>query len=138
MNVPGEPLDLNEPWLSIRWNAQLRCVHVEFKAFATGAEFRLGAVAIVDAIRINRTPALITDNRLLDVVTSQDQLWIRDTWTPLAVKAGLKRIAVVLSQNGLGKSGSQAILSQTGNATFNTQTFGSVEGALAWVKDRNH
>jgi len=46
-------------------------------------------VRILDAIRAINAASLISDNRRLEGVTAQDQLWIRDTWTSLAVASGL-------------------------------------------------
>jgi hypothetical protein len=59
--------------------------------------------------------------------------WIRDTWTPLAVAAGLERIAVVLASRGLGKFASEAVLSQIGKTAFATRTFATVSEAMEWV-----
>jgi hypothetical protein len=128
----------NEPWLSIRWNSELRCVHAEYKAFATSAEFRSGTMAILEAIRAKRSAALVSDNRRLELVTSDDQSWVRDTWTPEAAQAGLQRIAVVLPHHGLGKFASQAILSQMSEAIFTTKTFSSPDDAMAWVGEHNN
>lgn len=66
-------------------------------------------------------------------MSDQDQLWIRDTWTPLAVGAGLTRIAVVVPQRGLGKIATEQILSQVGMKAFSTRTFTTVSEAMEWV-----
>jgi|SRR6267378_4191878 len=123
----------DEPWLTISWDSKHRCVYAEFKAFATSSEFRTGTLAILEAIRTNKAEALVSDNRRLELVTSEDQLWIRDTWTPIAVEAGLRRIAVVLADRGLGKFASETILSEMGDKTFATRTFSSLDEALRWV-----
>jgi hypothetical protein len=60
---------------------------------------------------------------------------IRDTWTPLAVGVGLKRIAVVLSSRGLGKIASEEVLSQIGKTAFVTRTFGTISEAIEWAVD---
>jgi hypothetical protein len=90
---------------------------------------------IVDTIRAHNSGLLISDNRRLEGVADQDQLWIRDTWTPLAVDAGLKRIAVVVAHRGLGKIASEEILSQVGMKVFATRTFTTVSEATEWVSE---
>ena len=90
---------------------------------------------IIDAIRDRHAASFVSDNRRLESVTNEDQLWIRDTWTPLAVAVGLKRIAVVLARRGLGKIASEAVLSQIGKTAFVTRTFGTPPEAIEWVVD---
>ena len=131
---PGDTY-LNERWLSIQWDAEYRCVHAEFKAFANSAEFRAGSMKILEAIKDKRSTSLVVDNRRLEGVATEDQLWLRDTWVPLAVAAGLQRIAVVVAHHGLGRIATEQILSQIGQTTFATRTFTTVSEATEWVSD---
>ena len=124
---------LDEPWLSIIWDLQRACVYAKFKAFANSAEFRAGTLKILDAIRERHAGSLISDNRKLEGVAVEDQLWLRDTWVPLAVAAGIKRIAVVLAPYGLGKIASEEIISQIGETKFAMSTFESLSEATKWV-----
>jgi hypothetical protein len=90
---------------------------------------------ILEAIRATGAASLVSDNRRLEGVTDQDQLWIRDTWTPLAVDSGLTRIAVVVPQRGLGRIATEQILSQVGMKAFSTRTFSTVSEAMEWVAE---
>jgi hypothetical protein len=92
-------------------------------------------MAILDAIRERKAASLVSDNRRLEGVADQDQLWLRDTWMPQAVAAGVKRIAVVLPQHGLGKLASEDIISRFGNTEFVTRTFGDVSEATEWASE---
>lgn len=125
----------DDPWLSIQWDGAHRCVYAEWRGFANSLEFRASMLKIVDALRDHSTGLLVSDNRRLEGVADQDQLWIRDTWTPLAVAAGLRRIGVVLAQRGLGKIATQEILSQVGMKVFATRTFSTVSEATEWVSE---
>ena len=134
MSTPlSDAVYLDEPWLSIIWDRDLTCVYAKFKAFANSAEFRAGVMRILDAIKDKQAPFLISDNRKLEGVALEDQLWIRDTWVPQAVAAGIKRIAVVLASQGLGKIASEDIISQFEETTFVTRTFESLPDAMKWV-----
>ncbi len=123
------------PWLSIERDSARGCVYAEWKGFATSVEFRASMVRIADAIRASQVASLVSDNRRLEGVGEPDQLWIRDTWVPLAVAAGLKRIAVVLPHRGLGRIASEEILSQVGMTVFATRTFTTVSEATEWVTE---
>lgn len=133
-STTGEVLG-DEPWLSIRWDGPHRCVYAEWKGFANSVEFRASTTAIIDAIRKQNAAALVSDNRRLEGVTDQDQLWLRDTWMPLAVAAGVKRIAVVLPRHGLGKVASEDIISRFGNTVFVTRTFSDPSEATEWASE---
>ena len=125
----------DEPWLSVQADRESRCVYAEWKGFANSGEFRAGTTRILDAIRDIGAASLISDNRRFEGVTPQDQLWIRDTWTPQAVASGLARIAVVVAQRGLGKIATEQILSQVGMRAFSTRTFTTVSEAMEWAAE---
>ena len=125
----------DEPWLSVQGYRNSRCVYAEWRGFANSAEFRASTMRILEAIRSIGASALVSDNRRLEGVTDQDQLWIRDTWTPLAVDSGLTRIAVVVPHSGLGKIASEQILTQVGMKAFSTRTFTTVSEAMEWVAE---
>jgi len=128
-----EDLYLDEPWLSVRWDHDHNCVHSEWKGFANTLEFRRGTMRTLDAIRDRQADSLVSDTRRLEVVVNEDQLWMRDTWVPMAVAAGLKRIALVVAHHGLGKFAVQEIVTQVGPTAFVTRTFDTLPEALEWV-----
>jgi hypothetical protein len=128
---------LDKPWVRTWWDEAHKCVHAEFKSFVNNADFRSCTLGIVDAIKDVSSDSLISDNRRLEGVTVEDQLWLRDTWTPLAVDAGLRRIAVVLARQGMGKIASEAIIGRFGDRTFLTRTFDSIDAAQKWIGERS-
>lgn len=123
----------DEPWLSVQGDRDSRCVYAEWRGFANSSEFRASTMRILEAIKSIGAAALVSDHRRLEGVTEQDQLWIRDTWTPLVVNSGLKRIAIVVPQRGLGKIASEQILSQVGMRVFSTRMFTTVSEAMEWA-----
>jgi hypothetical protein len=125
----------DDPWLSIEWDAANGCVYSEWRGFANSNEFRASLLKIIDALRVHNSGLLVSDNRRLEGVAETDQLWIRDTWTPLAVAAGLRRIAAVVPQRGLGKIATQEVLGQVGMKVFATRTFTTVSEATEWVSE---
>lgn len=124
---------LDEPWLSIRWNEPHKCIHAEWSGAIDTVEFRSGTLQILAAVRDRHTAALVSDNRRLEVIANQDQIWINERWAPLAVASGLKRIGVVLAPQGLGRTGSEGIISRFEDKVFETRTFDTVDDALTWA-----
>jgi hypothetical protein len=130
---PSDVVYLDEPWLTVVWDHDYHCVYAKFQSFATSAEFRTGTMKILAALKHRQAASLVSDNRMLEGVSDQDQLWLRDTWVPLAVTSGLQRIAVVLPGRGLGKIASEEIIGRIGKDDFSMQTFDSLPDALSWV-----
>lgn len=128
---------VEEPWLSVRWDEEHRCIYAEWTGLADSVEFRSGTVAILKAIRDRKAASLVSDNRRLAEVANQDQIWINESWVPMAVGSGLKRIAVVLASDGQVKTASEGIIRRFGDKVFETQTFASPDEALEWVRARS-
>jgi hypothetical protein len=124
---------LDEPWLSVRWDAEHHCVHSEWKGFATSTEFRIGTMKMLEAIRDKHASALLTDTRKLEAVGDEDQLWVRDTWIPLATRAGLKRLAVVVAHSGLGRFAVDEMIKHDGVTAYIRRTFESLPEAMWWL-----
>lgn len=66
------------------------------------------------------------------MIIHKDQAWIRETWIPLAVAAGLKRIALVTGAAGLGRTTVVEIVDQVGDESF-LRGFDTLAKAFSWV-----
>jgi hypothetical protein len=130
----GSPdVHLDEPWLSVRWDGEHRCVNAEWAGLPNSVEFRSGTVAILKAVRDRHAVSLVSDNRRLEGVANQDQIWINESWVRMAVGSGLKRIGVVLAPEGQTKVASEGMISRFEDKVFETRTFVSEDKALEWV-----
>jgi hypothetical protein len=129
--VKGE-VYLDEPWLSIWWDPACSCVHGEWKAFATSVEFRAGLMKGLDAIKHKKAAGYVSDTRKVKVIVHKDQQWVQETWIPLAVAAGLKRLALVTGNPGLGKTTVVELVDQVDDDTF-LRSFETVDDAFKWV-----
>ena len=65
----------------------------------------------------------------MEGVVPMDQLWIRDTWEPLAMLLGLKRVAVVLAPRGLSRFASEEILRKSLLASLTRRLFTTMSEA---------
>ena len=124
---------LDKPWLSIRWDEDHRCIHAVWTGRPDSVKFRSGTVKILQAIRDRHAASLLSDNRNLEMIANQDQVWINESWVPMAVASGLRRIAVVLAPQGSVKTASEGIIRRFEDNVFETRTFDSVDEAMAWV-----
>ena len=137
---------VDERWLLMRWDSEHHCLLAEWKGFATSAEFRGGLLKAIDVIRDRNGAGFVTDTRRLELVSDDDQRWLMSTWPPLAIAAGLKRLAIVMAKTGLSKMAIEDMIRAgavqaelepaAGEPAFESRTFESVAEAVRWVTAR--
>ena len=130
---------IDEPWLRLRWDRQSHYLIAEWKAFATSSEFQGAMTKALEVLRERRGICFINDTRQMELVSDEDQRWIRYTWAPMAIDAGVKRIAVVLAKHGLSRMAIQRMFAGRRNtgALLDSQTFDSVDQAMEWATGQN-
>jgi hypothetical protein len=124
---------LDTPYLSIRWRAIPQILYAEWKGFATSEEFRSALLIGLRAIREHHVRGYVSDARKAKVVTLDDQVWVRQVWLPRAVEAGLKRMAMVTPEKGLGKSIVEAVVKDIDQHGIAMAKFDSVATATMWA-----
>jgi hypothetical protein len=130
---PANDVYVNEPYLSIRWDSLHKHVLSEWKGFANSAELRTGLLKGIQAITDNHAAAYVSDARKLRVIVHEDQRWIREKWMPLALQAGLKRLAFVTADTGLGRLTIEDVVVLVDHHGLESRTFHSVAAARQWV-----
>jgi hypothetical protein len=124
---------VDEPYLTIRWDGAHSHVLSEWKGFANSAELRAGLLKGIQAISDNHAVAYVSDARKLKVIVHEDQRWVQEKWLPLAIQAGLRRLAFVTAGTGLGKATIEDTVVLVDNHGLESRTFSSVEAARHWV-----
>jgi isopentenyl diphosphate isomerase/L-lactate dehydrogenase-like FMN-dependent dehydrogenase len=126
---------VDEPYLSISWDSLHNHVYTQWRAFANSAELRAGLLKGIQAIREHSAAAYVSDARKVKVIVHEDQRWIKETWMPLAIQAGLKRIAFVTAATGLGKLTVEDVAGLVDDHGLRSHTFDSVAAARKWVSE---
>jgi hypothetical protein len=134
MTSPGN-IYVDKPWLLMRWDGVNQHVHEEWRAFANSAEMREGLLQGIQAIKDNRAVSYVNDARMLKVIVHEDQRWIKETWMPLAIAEGLKRIAFVTAATGLGKMTVEDLVPMGNDQGLQSRTFASMTAARTWVSE---
>lgn len=134
---PTGEIYIDKPWMLMRWDGAHRCVVAEWKAFATSREFQ---EALTKALVVGREKGaftFVTDTTQLELVSDEDQRWIRYTWAPLAIQAGLKKIAIVIARHGLTKMAIEEMFKgrRTTGQLLDSRTFDALADALTWVAE---
>lgn len=125
---------LDEAYLSIRWRSVPKILYAEWKGYATSAEFRAALLTGVRAMKERHVVAYVSDARRAKVVTPEDEQWGREVWLPMAVAAGLKRMAIVVAPSGLAKQEYESAATQMDAHGLSMRTFDSVAAATVWAQ----
>lgn len=124
---------MDEPYLSIRWRGVPKSLFAEWKGFATSAETRAAMMTGLRAIRERHVLAYVSDARSAKVFLPEDDLWGKEVWLPKAVAAGLRRMAVVTADAGLGKAQLEQFAREIDNHGSAMRKFASVAAATTWA-----
>jgi hypothetical protein len=130
----NDQIYLDEPYLSIRWRSVPQILFAEWKGFATSAEFRAALLKGVHAIRDHHVVGYVSDARKAKVFVAEDLQWVSEVWLPQAVSAGLKRMAMVTADEGLGKSIIEDVAKQIDSHGLSMRKFNSVAAATVWAQ----
>jgi len=125
---------LDAPYLSIRWRSVPQILFAEWKGFATSEEFRAALLKGVQAIRDHHVVGYVSDARKAKVFVTEDLQWVSDVWLPQAVSAGLKRMAMVTADHGLGKAIIEDVAREIDNHGLSMRKFSSVAAATVWAQ----
>lgn len=126
---------VDEPWLLMRWDGEHHCVFAEWRAFATSREFQGALTTALEVVRERQAVNFVNDTRQLDVISDEDQRWLRYTWAPMAAASGLRRVAVVIAEAGLSKIAIETMFKGRRRTGLQSRMFGSLEDALSWAAE---
>jgi hypothetical protein len=132
---PANDVYVDEPYVSVRWDGLHNHVLSEWRGFANSEELRAALLRGIQAIVDNHASAYVSDARKLRVIVHEDQAWISEKWMPLALQAGLKRLAFVTAASGLGRLTVKDVVDLVDHHGLESRTFTSLEAARRWVAE---
>jgi hypothetical protein len=81
--------------LKIDYDADIPCVVMIWKGYATSAAFREGNAQVLAQITQRRASKLLGDVTDFVLIGAEDQAWLNEVWIPRAMHAGLRKVALV-------------------------------------------
>lgn len=132
-HAPNHEILMDTPWLLMSWDGTHRCVVAEWKAFATHSEFQGALMKAVEALADRKADGFVNDIRKLESVNDEDRRWLRQTWAPLALAAGAKRIAVVAARYGLARFAIDEMHGESRDPILDWRIFTTMSDALEWI-----
>jgi len=109
-------------------------IETEWLGFVNSEQLRTSLLEVLRLARQHRIKGYVANNVLLRTIRPADQDWINEVWFPEFAKLGVRRLAVIMSQDGLNRMGINNIMQRaTAHIPFDTQHFADAATARSWA-----
>lgn len=88
---------------------------------------------IAELIETNNLTGWLGNMTHLEFIKPELQKWTNEEWFPRVLNAGLKNIAVVISETALARMSVNQIMVKVGEST--TKNFSSLDEAKKWIEE---
>jgi hypothetical protein len=114
-------------------------LETEWLGFVNSEQLRTSLTEALRLGRQHRIKGWVANNTLLRTIRPADQDWINQEWFPEFAKLGVKRMAVIISQDGLNRMGINNIMQRaTEYLPFDSQYFADADEARRWAASTNN
>ena len=128
-------LILDDPHLTIRWEADPGCLHERWRGFVRSDRYRALMECCYDALVSRSVNAVVVDAREFAPLSRPDQEWTADVWFPRAASVGLSFVAVLLPLSVISEMSVRDVMSRSGANVFTTFYTSDLDEAYAWIHD---
>ena len=80
---------------TVGYDAEVPCVIMTWKGYATSREFREANERILGVLTERKASKLLGDSKEFVLIGADDQHWLSSNWIPRALEAGLRTVALV-------------------------------------------
>lgn len=120
--------------ISLHENPVHDAIEIQWLDFVPSADFRAGLLEMLRLARLHRVRAWVADNRLIRALRPVDLAWAgSDVIAPMS-KLGVRRLAIVESQDAMNRMGVNSMLATViPNTQLTSQLFPTMTEARAWA-----
>ncbi len=124
---------LNEKFIQISYDEKVPCVIMQWKDFATSTEFKLGLNKGLELLMEKKTGNWLADLRKMDVIDPDDEQWSNEDWFPRAIAGGVKKMALIPSEDIFNKLSVENIMNEVAGTGLIIHYFENPEEAKNWL-----
>lgn len=121
-------------YLKIVFNEEIQSAEMHWKTFTTPQELKDGLNKGLELVEEKNISNWIADVSSLGVVGEEEQKWSNENWFPRALKEGIKRMAVIVSDDIFNQMSVEEIMQNVPQMNFTSKYFSNVEEAREWIK----
>jgi hypothetical protein len=118
---------------TIGYDADVPCVTMTWKGYATTREFREANERVLGALAERKASKLLGDARDFVLIGSEDQTWLSTNWIPRMIGAGLRMVALVTPVFYFNKVAVENVGQRLDPEELVLQYFDDREAARAWL-----
>ena len=107
---------------------------MQWKDFASSEEFKTGLNTGLDLLVERNTGNWLADLRKMDVIDPDDEKWSNEDWFPRALAGGVKKMALIPSEDIFNKLSVENIMNEVTGTDLVVHYFEDVEEAKMWLK----
>lgn len=120
----------------VRMEVDLRrsLISIVWQGYVPSPDYRAILLQVLDLIIVNGLKSWVSDSTRMGVILRSDEKWTLDVCTPMLVKGGLRRVAIVRSMDFFSQTASERMVeATTGKVPYVVEFFNDKEAALAWL-----
>lgn len=121
---------------TIEYDDDIEVVLFTWDEFASGAEFREGCEALLDAVRQHRASKVLTDTRGIRAHDEEDQAWMQDDWIPRALEAGVEHTATVHPDSVISQMDMEEMVEGVEDAPHEPFLTDDMDEARRWLAEQ--
>ncbi|HYD87580.1 MAG TPA: STAS/SEC14 domain-containing protein [Vitreimonas sp.] len=120
--------------LAIEYDAEIPCVVMIWKGYATSAAFRDGNAQVLSEINARKASKLLGDVTDFVLIGAEDQAWLNEVWIPRAMHAGLRKVALVQPNFYFNRVAVDSVAQKLDRERVEVGFFSTREEAREWLK----
>jgi len=126
----------DDPDATIEVHPVQRLVRLTWKCPVAGPEYRSLLMRVLDVVKDQKLKLWLSDGRKAGPILYGDQVWTTSEFTPMVLAAGLERIAIVNSRDGLNLLAVDRMVNATPpDAPYDIGFFEDPAIAQLWLMD---
>ena len=127
---------LGEEYYRASYDSENHWVYNDWHGFVTLDEVIKGSEETLQLLKASRSTKILNDNRHLSGTWSEATGWLSSAWIRRAEKAGVKKIAHILSSDILGMDSAREFGGKIRSSQIEFRLFGSKYDAEMWLKEQ--
>lgn len=120
--------------LTVDYDADVPCVLMVWKGYATSAAFREGNARVLAEITERRASKLLGDVIDFVLIGAEDQAWLNEVWIPRAMHAGLRKVALVQPSFYFNRVAIDSVAQKLDRERVQIGFFDNRDDAKTWLK----
>jgi len=106
-----------------------------WQGYVPSPDYRAILLQLLDLITEHELKLWISDSTKMGVILRSDEKWSLEVYTPMLLKGGLRRLAIVRSTDFFSQTASERMVdATTGKVPYVVEFFNDKEAALAWLE----